>query len=82
MEIPLVVINVQRGGPSTGLPTKPEQSDLFISMFGRHGEAPMPIISAHSPVDCFYAAYEAAKLSVEHMTPGHLPDRRLPGIQL
>jgi len=69
MEIPLVVVNVQRGGPSTGLPTKPEQSDLFISMYGRHGEAPMPIISAHSPVDCFYAAYEAAKLSVEHMTP-------------
>ena len=69
MEVPLVVVNVQRGGPSTGLPTKPEQSDLFISMFGRHGDAPVPVIAAYSPVDCFYAAYEAAKIAVEHMTP-------------
>ncbi len=69
MEVPLVVINVQRGGPSTGLPTKPEQSDLFIAMYGRHGDAPVPVIAAYSPVDCFYAAYEAAKIAVEHMTP-------------
>ncbi|ABB24796.1 2-oxoacid:acceptor oxidoreductase subunit alpha [Pelodictyon luteolum] len=69
MELPLVVMNVQRGGPSTGLPTKPEQSDLFIAMYGRHGDAPMPVIAAYSPVDCFYAAYEAAKIAVEHMTP-------------
>lgn len=69
LEIPLVVVNVQRGGPSTGLPTKPEQSDLYISMFGRHGDAPVPVIAAYSPVDCFYAAYEAAKIAVEYMTP-------------
>ncbi|HHE07479.1 MAG TPA: 2-oxoacid:acceptor oxidoreductase subunit alpha [Chlorobaculum parvum] len=69
LEVPLVVINVMRGGPSTGLPTKPEQSDLLMAMYGRHGEAPMPIIAAMSPVDCFYAAYEAAKIAVEHMTP-------------
>jgi len=69
LEIPLVVVNVQRGGPSTGLPTKPEQSDLYISMFGRHGDSPVPIIAAYSPVDCFYAAYEAARIAVEYMTP-------------
>lgn len=69
LELPLVVVNVQRGGPSTGLPTKPEQSDLFIAMFGRHGDAPVPVIAATSPVDCFYAAYEAAKIAVEYMTP-------------
>ena len=69
LEIPLVIINVMRGGPSTGLPTKPEQSDLLMAMYGRHGEAPMPVIAAMSPVDCFYAAYEAAKIAVEYMTP-------------
>ena len=69
LEIPLVVINVQRGGPSTGLPTKPEQSDLFMALYGRHGEAPLPVIAACSPVDCFYATYEAARIAVEHMTP-------------
>jgi len=69
LELPLVVINVQRGGPSTGLPTKPEQSDLFMAMYGRHGEAPLPVITASSPVDCFYATYEAARIAVEHMTP-------------
>ena len=67
--MPLVVINVQRGGPSTGLPTKPEQSDLFMAMYGRHGEAPLPVIAARSPVDCFYTTYEAARIAVEHMTP-------------
>ncbi len=69
LELPLVVINVQRGGPSTGLPTKPEQSDLFMAMYGRHGEAPLPVIAACSPVDCFYCTYEAARIAVEHMTP-------------
>ncbi len=69
LEIPLVVVNVQRGGPSTGLPTKPEQSDLFMAMYGRHGDAPLPVIAAKSPVDCFYTAYEAAKIAVEYMTP-------------
>jgi len=68
-EIPLVVINVMRGGPSTGLPTKPEQSDLFIAMYGRHGDSPVPVIAATSPVDCFYAAYEAARIAIEYMTP-------------
>jgi 2-oxoglutarate ferredoxin oxidoreductase subunit alpha len=69
LELPLVVINVQRGGPSTGLPTKPEQSDLMMAMYGRHGEAPMPIVAAYSPVDCFYTTYEASRIAIEHMTP-------------
>ncbi|MEI8032694.1 MAG: 2-oxoacid:acceptor oxidoreductase subunit alpha [Chlorobiaceae bacterium] len=69
MEIPLVIVNVQRGGPSTGLPTKPEQSDLFMALYGRHGDAPMPVIAASSPVDCFYTTYEAARIALEHMTP-------------
>jgi 2-oxoglutarate ferredoxin oxidoreductase subunit alpha len=69
MEIPLLIINVQRGGPSTGLPTKTEQSDLMQAYYGRNGECPMPIISASTPSDCFAAAYEAARISVQHMTP-------------
>jgi 2-oxoglutarate ferredoxin oxidoreductase subunit alpha len=68
-ELPLVVVNVQRGGPSTGLPTKSEQSDLYQALFGRNGEAPVIVMAASSSADCFYSAYEAAKLSVEHMTP-------------
>ncbi|MBI3509444.1 MAG: 2-oxoacid:acceptor oxidoreductase subunit alpha [Bacteroidetes bacterium] len=68
-ETPIVVINVQRGGPSTGLPTKTEQSDLMQAIYGRHGESPMPVISASSPADCFQAVYEAAKVALEHMTP-------------
>lgn len=68
-ELPLVVIDVQRGGPSTGLPTKSEQSDLNIALFGRNGEAPCIVIAASSPGDCFYQAYNAAKLSMENMTP-------------
>ncbi|HET9595879.1 MAG TPA: 2-oxoacid:acceptor oxidoreductase subunit alpha [Anaeromyxobacteraceae bacterium] len=68
-ELPLVIVNVQRGGPSTGMPTKTEQSDLYIALFGRHGEAPMPIIAAQSPGDCFYAAMEAMKIAVKWMTP-------------
>ena len=71
-ELPLVVVDVQRAGPSTGMPTKPEQSDLNLALFGRNGEAPLIILSASSPADCFYAAFEAAKLSLEHMTPAIL----------
>ncbi|GAB4460851.1 MAG: 2-oxoacid:acceptor oxidoreductase subunit alpha [Bacteroidales bacterium] len=68
-ELPLVVVNVQRGGPSTGLPTKSEQADLVQALYGRNGEAPMLVMAADSPADCFYSAFMAAKLSVEHMTP-------------
>lgn len=69
IELPLVVVNVQRGGPSTGLPTKTEQSDLFQSMYGRNGESPVIVIAASTPANCFDYAYEAAKLTLEHMTP-------------
>ncbi|MEZ4255819.1 MAG: 2-oxoacid:acceptor oxidoreductase subunit alpha [Polyangiales bacterium] len=69
LELPLVVVNVQRAGPSTGMPTKTEQADLFQAIFGRHGESPLPVIAAQSPSDCFDAAYEAARIAVEHMTP-------------
>jgi len=68
-ELPLVIVNVQRGGPSTGLPTKSEQSDLYQALFGRNGEAPLVIIAASSPSNCFYYAFEAAKIAMEHMTP-------------
>ncbi len=69
MELPLVVLDVQRGGPATGLPTKSEQTDLLQALFGRNGESPMPVIAATSPADCFDAAYQAAKIALEHMTP-------------
>jgi 2-oxoglutarate ferredoxin oxidoreductase subunit alpha len=69
LEIPLVIINVQRGGPSTGLPTKTEQSDLLQAYYGRNGECPMPIIASNSPSDCFEAAFEAVRIAIEHMTP-------------
>ncbi|MCD8297626.1 MAG: 2-oxoacid:acceptor oxidoreductase subunit alpha [Prevotella sp.] len=68
-ELPLVIIDVQRGGPSTGLPTKSEQTDLLQALFGRNGESPMPVIAAKSPTDCFDAVYEAAKIALEHLTP-------------
>ena len=68
-ELPLVVVDVQRGGPSTGLPTKTEQSDLYQALYGRNGECPMPVIAAHSPSNCFDAAFNAAKIALEHMTP-------------
>ena len=68
-ELPLVVVNVQRGGPSTGLPTKSEQTDLLQALFGRNGESPMPVIAAASPTQCFDAAYDACKMALEHMTP-------------
>lgn len=69
LELPLVIVNVQRGGPSTGLPTKTEQSDLFIALFGRHGDCPLPVIAAQSPGDCFYAAIEASRIALRYMTP-------------
>ncbi|HEY0669705.1 MAG TPA: 2-oxoacid:acceptor oxidoreductase subunit alpha [Sphingobacteriaceae bacterium] len=69
LEIPLVIVNVQRGGPSTGLPTKTEQADLLMAMHGRHGESPLPVLAATSPSDCFNMAYEACRIAVEHMTP-------------
>ena len=69
MELPLVVLDVQRGGPATGLPTKSEQTDLLQVLFGRNGESPMPVLAATSPTDCFDAAYEASKMALEHMTP-------------
>ncbi len=69
VELPLVVVNVQRGGPSTGLPTKTEQSDLLQAMYGRNGESPVIVIAASTPSDCFKYAYHAAKLALEHMTP-------------
>ncbi len=68
-ELPLVVIDVQRGGPSTGLPTKSEQTDLLQVLYGRNGESPMPVIAATSPTDCFDAAFTAAKIALEHLTP-------------
>jgi 2-oxoglutarate/2-oxoacid ferredoxin oxidoreductase subunit alpha len=69
LELPLVVVNVQRGGPSTGLPTKTEQADLLMAMHGRHGESPLPVLAASSPSDCFETIYEACRIAVEHMTP-------------
>ncbi len=69
IEMPLVVVNVQRGGPSTGLPTKTEQSDLLQSLYGRNGESPVIVIAASTPANCFDFAFEAAKLTIEHMTP-------------
>ena len=69
LEIPLLICNIQRGGPSTGLPTKTEQSDLLQAYYGRNGECPMPIVSASTPSDCFGAIYEAFRIAVQHMTP-------------
>ena len=69
MELPLVVLDVQRGGPATGLPTKSEQTDLLQVLFGRNGESPMPVLAATSPTDCFETAFEASKMALEHMTP-------------
>jgi len=69
LELPLVIVNVQRGGPSTGLPTKTEQADLWQAVFGRNGEAPIPVIAASTPIDCFEMAFEAVQIALEHMTP-------------
>ena len=69
LELPLIVVDVQRGGPSTGLPTKTEQSDLLLAMYGRHGEAPMPVIAPRSPSHCFDAAFEAVRIALKYRTP-------------
>ncbi|MFY7651585.1 MAG: 2-oxoacid:acceptor oxidoreductase subunit alpha, partial [Chitinophagaceae bacterium] len=69
LEIPLVIVNIQRGGPSTGLPTKTEQSDLLQAVYGRNGECPMPVIASCTPSDCFDTAYEAVRIAIQHMTP-------------
>lgn len=69
LELPLVIVNIQRGGPSTGLPTKTEASDLLMAMYGRHGESPMPVVAAYSPSQCFDAALEAARIALTYMTP-------------
>lgn len=69
MELPLVLVDIQRGGPSTGLPTKTEAADLNIALFGRHGEAPVPVVAAKSPADCFFAAIEAARIALKYRTP-------------
>jgi 2-oxoglutarate ferredoxin oxidoreductase subunit alpha len=69
LEIPLVIVNIQRGGPSTGLPTKTEQSDLLQAYYGRNGECPMPVIASSTPSDCFEVAYEAVRIAIQHMTP-------------
>jgi 2-oxoglutarate ferredoxin oxidoreductase subunit alpha len=68
-ELPLIIIDVQRGGPSTGLPTKTEQSDLLQALYGRHGESPLPVVAPNSPSDCFRAAFEAVRIAVEYSTP-------------
>ena len=68
-ELPLIIVNVQRGGPSTGLPTKTEQADLFQALYGRNGECPVPVVAARSPADCFNAAFDAWRIAVRHMTP-------------
>ena len=69
VELPLVVCDIQRGGPSTGLPTKTEQSDLLMALYGRHGEAPVPVVAPATPGDCFYMVFEAARLAIKYMTP-------------
>ncbi len=69
LELPMVIVNVQRGGPSTGLPTKTEQADLNQALFGRNGEAPIPVVAPASPSDCFDVTYDAARMALEHMTP-------------
>jgi 2-oxoglutarate ferredoxin oxidoreductase subunit alpha len=69
VELPLVIVDIQRAGPSTGMPTKPEQADLLQALYGRHGDTPVVVIAASTPVDCFYTAYEAVRIAVRYMTP-------------
>ena len=69
VELPLVILNIQRAGPSTGMPTKTEQSDLLQVLYGRNGESPVPVIAASRPSDCFDTAYEAARIALKYMTP-------------
>ena len=79
LELPLIIVDVQRGGPSTGLPTKTEAADLLMAMFGRHGESPMPIVAPRSPSHCFEVAIEAARIALRYRTPRDGPVGRLPG---
>ena len=69
MELPMVIVDVQRAGPSTGMPTKTEAADLLMALYGRHGESPLPVVAASTPGDCFDAAIEAARIAVTHRTP-------------
>src|SRR5213075_3516375 len=69
LELPLVICDIQRAGPSTGMPTKPEQADLLMVLFGRNGESPVPVIAASSPSQCFHAAIEAARIALKYRTP-------------
>ena len=69
VELPLLIVDIQRGGPSTGLPTKTEAADLNIALYGRHGEAPLPVVAAKSPVHCFEAAIEAVRIAIKYRTP-------------
>src|SRR5207253_7607845 len=69
LELPLLVIDVQRAGPSTGMPTKTEQADLNLALYGRHGEAPVAVVAPNSPADCFYTALEAARIALTYRTP-------------
>ena len=78
LELPLVIIDVQRAGPSTGMPTKPEQADLLMVLFGRNGESPVPVLAASTPGECFYAAIEAARVALTYRTPVYLLSRRVP----
>ena len=91
MELPMLIVDIQRGGPSTGLPTKTEQSDLLQAMYGRHGESPLPIVAPYSPTSCFWAGLEAVRLALKYMTPvillsdGYLANSaepwRIPGVE-
>jgi 2-oxoglutarate ferredoxin oxidoreductase subunit alpha len=72
LELPLVIVDVQRAGPSTGMPTKPEQADLLLALFGRNGESPVPVVAASSPSQCFHAAIEAARIAIRYRTPVYL----------
>src|SRR4029078_11392983 len=69
LELPLLIVDIQRAGPSTGMPTKPEQGDLLMVMFGRNSESPVPVVAASTPGDCFYAAIEAARIALKYRTP-------------
>ncbi len=79
LELPLIIVDIQRGGPSTGLPTKTEAADLLMAMYGRHGESPMPIVAAYTPAQCFHAAIEAARIALEVPDAGDVAVRRLSG---
>ena len=79
LELPMIVVDVMRAGPSTGMPTKTEQTDLFAVLYGRHGESPMPAVAAYTPGSCFETALEAVRIAVKYRTPGRDPVRHLPG---